>query len=99
MTHILTEKRTLLTVFTEATLEHVLIKDMDRLGIRGYRTCEAAGVVIRGRFRYEGIANCQQPAVRNFPIHGEGTAVLSADRINQAKAVAAHRPDPNLECL
>jgi hypothetical protein len=42
--------------------------------------CEAAGVVIRGRFRYEGVANCQQPAVQNFPIHGEGTAVLSADR-------------------
>ena len=44
------------------------------------KPCEAAGTVIRGRFSYDGIANCQQPAVQNFPIHGSGTAVLSADR-------------------
>lgn len=43
-------------------------------------SCEAAGSVIRGRFSYDGIANCQQPAIQNFPLHGEGTAVLSADR-------------------
>jgi len=41
---------------------------------------EAAGASIRGRFSYDGIANCQQPAIRNFPIHAEGTAVLSTDR-------------------
>ena len=41
---------------------------------------EAAGSAIRGRFRYDGIANCQQPPVTNFPIHAEGTAVLSTDR-------------------
>lgn len=41
---------------------------------------EAAGATIRGRFSYDGIANCQQPAIRNFPIHAEGTAVLSTDR-------------------
>lgn len=40
----------------------------------------AAGATIRGRFSYDGIANCQQPAIRNFPIHAEGTAVLSTDR-------------------
>lgn len=42
--------------------------------------CDAAAPVIRGRFTYDGIANCQQPAVQNFPIHGSGTAVLSSDR-------------------
>lgn len=41
---------------------------------------EAAGPAIRGRFSYDGIANCQQPPVKNFPIHVEGSAVLSADR-------------------
>src|SRR5712671_3031326 len=41
---------------------------------------EAAGSAIRGRFSYDGIANCQQPPIRNFPIHAEGTAVLSTDR-------------------
>ena len=41
---------------------------------------EAAGSTIRGRFSYDGIANCQQPRVSNFPIHAEGTAVLSTDR-------------------
>ena len=43
-------------------------------------TCEAAGGVIRGRFSYDGLATCQQPAVKNFPIHTEGTASLSTDR-------------------
>ena len=48
MIPIQTEKRTLLTVFTEATLEHVLIKDIDRLGIRGYTICDARGKGSRG---------------------------------------------------
>ena len=43
-------------------------------------SAEAAGATIRGRFSYDGIANCQQPSVRNFPIHAEGTATLSTDR-------------------
>jgi hypothetical protein len=43
-------------------------------------TCEAAGSAIRGRFKYDGLATCQQPSVQNFPIHGEGTAMLSTDR-------------------
>lgn len=43
-----TEKRTLLTVFTEATIEHVLIKDMDRMGIRGYTISDARGKGSRG---------------------------------------------------
>lgn len=41
---------------------------------------DAAGPTIRGRFSYEGIANCQQPAVQNFPIRARGTAQLSTDR-------------------
>ena len=48
MIPIQTEKRTLLTVFTEATLEHVLIKDMDRQGIRGYTISDARGKGSRG---------------------------------------------------
>jgi len=41
---------------------------------------ETASPTIRGRFSYDGIATCQQPAVRNFPIHAEGTASLSTDK-------------------
>ncbi len=43
-------------------------------------TSEAASPVIRGRFSYDGIANCQQPPIQNFRFHAEGTAMLSADR-------------------
>ena len=42
---------------------------------------EAAGPsVLRVKFNYDGIANCEQPLIRNFPIHGEGTGSLSVDR-------------------
>jgi len=41
---------------------------------------EAAGQQIRARFSFDGLATCQQPSISNFPIHGEGTGVLSTDR-------------------
>jgi len=41
---------------------------------------EAAGQQLRAKFSFDGLATCQQPAVSNFPIHGEGTGVLSTDR-------------------
>ena len=41
---------------------------------------EAAGKQVRAKFSFDGLATCQQPAVTNFPIHGEGTGVLSTDR-------------------
>lgn len=41
---------------------------------------EAASSSIRGHFSYDGIANCEKPLIRNFPIHAEGSAVLSTDR-------------------
>ncbi|KJC47173.1 hypothetical protein UP09_11205 [Bradyrhizobium sp. LTSP885] len=40
----------------------------------------AAGASLRAKFSFDGIATCQNPPVQNFPIHGEGTGVLSADR-------------------
>ena len=40
---------------------------------------EAAGQ-LRVKFSFDGLATCQNPPVSNFPIHGEGTGVLSADR-------------------
>ena len=40
---------------------------------------EAAGQ-LRVKFSFDGLATCDQPAVTNFPIHGEGTGVLSTDR-------------------
>lgn len=35
---------------------------------------------LRAKFSFDGLANCDNPPVRNFPIHGEGTGVLSTDR-------------------
>jgi hypothetical protein len=43
-------------------------------------SAEAAGTAIRGKFSFDGIANCENPPVRNFPVHAEGTAELSTDR-------------------
>jgi hypothetical protein len=41
---------------------------------------EAAGVVARARFSFDALANCEKPAVQDFPVHAEGTGTLSADR-------------------
>jgi hypothetical protein len=41
---------------------------------------EAAGPQFRAKFSYDAIASCENPHIRNFPVHGEGTGVLSADR-------------------
>jgi len=41
---------------------------------------QAAGQQVRAKFSFDGLATCQNPAVTNFPIHGEGTGVLSTDR-------------------
>lgn len=38
-----TEKRTLLTLITEAALEATLLRDLDRLGVRGYTVSDARG--------------------------------------------------------
>jgi len=43
-------------------------------------SAQTAGGVIRGKFNVDGIANCENPPVQNFPIHAEGTASLSTDR-------------------
>ena len=40
----------------------------------------AAGSIIRAKFSFDGLATCQQPPIQNFPIHGDGTGVLSTDR-------------------
>lgn len=48
MTAMTTEKRTLVTIFTEAAIEQVLVRDMDRLGIRGYTISDARGKGSRG---------------------------------------------------
>ncbi len=42
------EKRTLLTVITESVIEEILLKDMERLGVRGYTVSDARGRGGRG---------------------------------------------------
>jgi hypothetical protein len=72
-----TEKRTLLTVFTEASIEHVLVKDMDRLGIRGYTISDARGKGSRG------VRNADWEESRNIRIE-----IICARP--QAEALLAH---------
>lgn len=43
-----TEKRTLLTVITEAALEPTLLRDLDRMGVKGYTVSDARGRGSRG---------------------------------------------------
>ena len=41
---------------------------------------EAASTLLRAKFSFDGLANCDNPPVQNFPIHGEGTGELAVDR-------------------
>ena len=43
-----TEKRMLLTVITEAAVEQTLLRDLERLGVRGYTVSDARGRGSRG---------------------------------------------------
>jgi len=43
-------------------------------------SANAAGGEIHAKFSFDGLATCQNPPISNFPIHGEGTGVLSVDR-------------------
>lgn len=43
-----TEKRILLTIITEAIVEPTLLRDLDRLGVRGYTVSDARGRGSRG---------------------------------------------------
>ncbi len=45
---LVTEKRSLLTVITEAALEEALLRDFDRLGVRGYTVSDVRGRGSRG---------------------------------------------------
>ena len=40
----------------------------------------AAGSTMRAKFVYDGVADCENPAVNNFPIHAEGVGTLTVDR-------------------
>jgi hypothetical protein len=43
-------------------------------------TSDAASVTVRAKFSFDALADCNQPAVRDFPVHAEGTGTLSTDR-------------------
>ena len=45
---LITEKRTLLTVITESAIEETLLKDLEKLGVRGYTVSDARGRGGRG---------------------------------------------------
>ena len=45
---LMTEKRTLLTVITEAAIEESLLTDLEKLGVRGYTVTDARGRGGRG---------------------------------------------------
>jgi hypothetical protein len=41
---------------------------------------EASAQSLRAKFSFDGIADCSNPPIHRFPIHGDGTGVLSVDR-------------------
>lgn len=41
---------------------------------------EASAQSLRAKFGFEGVADCTSPPIHGFPIHGEGTGQLSANR-------------------
>ncbi|MCG2627360.1 hypothetical protein L6654_12050 [Bradyrhizobium sp. WYCCWR 13023] len=41
---------------------------------------DAASVTVRAKFSFDALADCQQPSVKDFPVHAEGTGTLSTDR-------------------
>ena len=43
-----TQKRSLLTIITEAIIEPTLLRDLDRLGVRGYTVSDVRGRGSRG---------------------------------------------------
>jgi nitrogen regulatory protein PII len=43
-----TEKRTLLTIITEAAIEQALLKELERIGVKGYTVSDARGKGSRG---------------------------------------------------
>ena len=45
---LLTEKRTLLTVITEAAIEKILLRDLNQMGASGYTVVDARGQGSRG---------------------------------------------------
>jgi hypothetical protein len=40
----------------------------------------ALAQTVRGHFSYDGVVDCHQPPVKNFPVHYEATGTLSTDR-------------------
>jgi hypothetical protein len=41
---------------------------------------EASAQALRAKFSFEGVADCSNPPIHGFPIHGDGTGVLTTDR-------------------
>ena len=41
---------------------------------------DAASVTARAKFSFDALADCQEPSVKDFPVHAEGTGMLSTDR-------------------
>lgn len=45
---LMTEKRSLLTIITEGAIEEILLRDLEKLGVRGYTVSDARGRGGRG---------------------------------------------------
>jgi hypothetical protein len=46
----------------------------------------ALAQTIRGHFIYDGVVDCHQPPVKDFPVHYEATGALSTDRSANLKS-------------
>jgi hypothetical protein len=43
-------------------------------------SCVAGGAVLHAKFSWEGLADCQVPAIRDLPVRVDGVGILNADR-------------------
>jgi nitrogen regulatory protein PII len=64
------DKRTLLTVITEAAVEEPLLHDLDKLGVSGYTVTDARGRGSRGvrNAAWKEIANIRIEVICNRPL-------------------------------
>jgi hypothetical protein len=58
----------------------MVIAAVAALSLPALPTSSEAASQLRARFSFDGLATCTNPPISNFPIHGEGTGVLSTDR-------------------
>ena len=96
-----TEKRCLLKVITEAAIEDAVLKDFDRLGVKGYTVSDARGRGTRGLRdgAYDGAANirieviCTRTLAEQLLLHVQATYYANYAMVAFLQEVEVLRPE------